>query len=170
MIGSKPSVEQSTVETLDIDMCLTSRICEGCQRWRNRVIFWQTPWSGKRQLRGLARASVWQMMLALVSPPCCARVNLGSGFPHKAAHVVFWLLLCRKVRASTKRKRQRIDQSGHFGGRFRFRFRPRVRTGLITEELGKLRTRVIHALAGSARGRERNLGFSPCLLGQRAWL
>ena len=118
------------VETLDIDMCLTSRICEGGQRWRNRFFFWQTPWSGKRQLRGLARASVWQMMVALVSPPCCARVNLGSGFPHKAAHVVFWFLLCRKVRASTKRKRKRIDQSGHFGGRFRFRFRPRVRTGL----------------------------------------
>jgi hypothetical protein len=28
---------------------------------------------------------------------------------------------------------------------------------------------VYHALAGSARGREHNYGFSPCLLGQRAW-
>jgi hypothetical protein len=28
---------------------------------------------------------------------------------------------------------------------------------------------MIHALAGGARGREQNFGFSPCLLGQRAW-
>jgi hypothetical protein len=32
-------VEESTAETLNIDMCLTSGICEGYQRWRNRVIF-----------------------------------------------------------------------------------------------------------------------------------
>ena len=40
----------------------------------------------------------------------------------------------------------------------------------LTDELGIVRTRVIHALAGGARGREQNFGFSPCLLGQRAWL
>jgi hypothetical protein len=28
---------------------------------------------------------------------------------------------------------------------------------------------VTHALAGGARGREQNCGFSPCLLGQKAW-
>jgi hypothetical protein len=39
IVGVGPSVEQSTVETLEIDMCLTSTICEPCQRWRNRVIF-----------------------------------------------------------------------------------------------------------------------------------
>ena len=32
-----PSVEQSTAETLNIDMCLTSRLFEGQKRWRNRV-------------------------------------------------------------------------------------------------------------------------------------
>jgi hypothetical protein len=52
-------------------------------------IFWKTPCSGKRQLRDHARASVWQTMLALISPPCCARVYLGPGFPHKAAPAVF---------------------------------------------------------------------------------
>ena len=39
----------------------------------------------------------------------------------------------------------------------------------LTDELGIPRTRVIHVLAGGARGREQNFGFSPCLLGQRAW-
>jgi hypothetical protein len=32
-----PSVEQSTAETLNIDLCLTSRLFEGQKRWRNRV-------------------------------------------------------------------------------------------------------------------------------------
>ena len=40
----------------------------------------------------------------------------------------------------------------------------------LTDELGIVRTRVIHALAGGVRGRDLNFGFSPCLLGQRAWL
>jgi hypothetical protein len=40
IVGAGPSVEQSTAETLDFDMCLTSIICEGGQRWRNRVIMW----------------------------------------------------------------------------------------------------------------------------------
>ena len=40
----------------------------------------------------------------------------------------------------------------------------------LTDELGIIRTRLIHALAGGARRREQNFGFSPCLLGQRAWL
>ena len=39
----------------------------------------------------------------------------------------------------------------------------------LTDELGICPTRVIHALAGGARGREQNFGFSPRLLGQRAW-
>jgi hypothetical protein len=39
-MGVGPSVEQSTAETLDIDMCLTSILCEGGQRWHNRVILW----------------------------------------------------------------------------------------------------------------------------------
>jgi hypothetical protein len=33
-------VEESTAETLDIGICLTSRIRESFQRWRNRVILW----------------------------------------------------------------------------------------------------------------------------------
>jgi hypothetical protein len=39
IMGGKPSVEEGMAETLDIDMCLTSRISEGQKRWRNRVIF-----------------------------------------------------------------------------------------------------------------------------------
>jgi hypothetical protein len=38
IVGVEPPVKQSTAETLGIDICLTSRICEGDQRWRNRVI------------------------------------------------------------------------------------------------------------------------------------
>jgi hypothetical protein len=34
-----PSVKQSTAETQEIDVRLTSIICEGGQRWRNRVVF-----------------------------------------------------------------------------------------------------------------------------------
>jgi hypothetical protein len=34
----KTWVEESMAETLDIDMCLTSRICERQNRWRNRVL------------------------------------------------------------------------------------------------------------------------------------
>jgi hypothetical protein len=37
-MSAKPSVEQSTAETLDIDVYLTSRIFEESQRRRNRVI------------------------------------------------------------------------------------------------------------------------------------
>jgi hypothetical protein len=33
----KTWVEQSMAETLDIDMCLTSRTCEQVGCWRNRV-------------------------------------------------------------------------------------------------------------------------------------
>jgi hypothetical protein len=39
----------------------------------------------------------------------------------------------------------------------------------MNDELGICRTRVIYALAGGERGQERNCGFSPCLLGQKAW-
>jgi hypothetical protein len=39
----------------------------------------------------------------------------------------------------------------------------------LTDRLGKLRTRVIYALAGDDRGHELNYGFSPCRLGQKAW-
>jgi hypothetical protein len=35
----KTRVEQSMAETLDIDMCLASRIFEWQTRWRNRVLF-----------------------------------------------------------------------------------------------------------------------------------
>jgi hypothetical protein len=35
---------------------------------------------------------------------------------------------------------------------------------IMTNELGNNRTRVIHTLAGGARGHENNCGFSPCLL------
>jgi hypothetical protein len=39
--GVGPSMEQSTAETLDIGVCLTSGFCEGYyQCWRNRVILW----------------------------------------------------------------------------------------------------------------------------------
>jgi hypothetical protein len=31
-------VEQSTAETLNIDICLTSRIFDGLKRWRNKVL------------------------------------------------------------------------------------------------------------------------------------
>jgi len=37
IIGSQPSVEQSTAETLNTDMCLTSGIYEGAVCLRNRV-------------------------------------------------------------------------------------------------------------------------------------
>ena len=39
----------------------------------------------------------------------------------------------------------------------------------LTDELGIVRTRVIHALTGDARGCEQNFGFSPCLLSQGSW-
>jgi hypothetical protein len=38
VMGGEPSVEEGMAETLDIDMCLTSSICEGQIRWRNRVL------------------------------------------------------------------------------------------------------------------------------------
>ena len=40
IIEPQPSLEQTTAGTLDIDTCLISRICEPCQRWRNRFILW----------------------------------------------------------------------------------------------------------------------------------
>jgi hypothetical protein len=46
------------------------------------VHYLQTPGSCKRQLRRLASASVWKMVLALISPPCCARVDLGLTAPY----------------------------------------------------------------------------------------
>jgi hypothetical protein len=39
----------------------------------------------------------------------------------------------------------------------------------LTGELGILRTREGHALAVGARGHEQIYGFSPCLLGHKAW-
>jgi hypothetical protein len=39
----------------------------------------------------------------------------------------------------------------------------------LTYELGLVRTREGNALAVGARGHERNCGFPPCLLGQKAW-
>jgi len=38
IMGEKPSVEEGMAETLDIDMCLTSRICERQKRRRNRAL------------------------------------------------------------------------------------------------------------------------------------
>jgi hypothetical protein len=35
--GSQPSVEEGISEMLNIHMCLTSRICEQAECWRNRV-------------------------------------------------------------------------------------------------------------------------------------
>jgi hypothetical protein len=40
IIEPQPSLEQTTAGTLDIDMFLTSRMCEGCKRWRNRFFLW----------------------------------------------------------------------------------------------------------------------------------
>jgi hypothetical protein len=38
MVGVEPSVKQSTAETLDIDMRLTSKIFEPYQRWRTWAV------------------------------------------------------------------------------------------------------------------------------------
>jgi hypothetical protein len=38
IIEPQPSVEEGMAKTLNVDMCLTSRICEGQKRWRNRVL------------------------------------------------------------------------------------------------------------------------------------
>jgi hypothetical protein len=38
IIEPQPSVEEGMAKTLNIDMCLTSRICEGQKRWRNQVL------------------------------------------------------------------------------------------------------------------------------------
>jgi hypothetical protein len=38
IIEPQPSVEESMAKTLNIDMCLTLRICEGQKRWRNQVL------------------------------------------------------------------------------------------------------------------------------------
>jgi hypothetical protein len=37
VIGSQPSVEEGIAEMKNIHMCLTSRICEQAECWRNRV-------------------------------------------------------------------------------------------------------------------------------------
>jgi hypothetical protein len=37
IIEPQPSVEEDMAKTLNIDMYLTSRICEGQKRWRNQV-------------------------------------------------------------------------------------------------------------------------------------
>ena len=50
IVGVGPSVEQSTAETLDIDMCLTSGLFEVVQRWRIRVIFRLISWHSKLPL------------------------------------------------------------------------------------------------------------------------
>jgi hypothetical protein len=39
IISTKPSVEEGIAETLNIDMFLTSRICEQAGCWRNQVFF-----------------------------------------------------------------------------------------------------------------------------------
>ena len=74
---------------------------------------------------------------------------------------------------------KRTDESAREHVRFGDRFltvlrvwpfkRGNFKDHALTDELGICPTRVIYALAGSARGREQNFGFSPCLLGQRAW-
>jgi hypothetical protein len=38
IIEPQPSVQEGMAKTLNIDMCLTSRICEGGKRWRNQVL------------------------------------------------------------------------------------------------------------------------------------
>ena len=57
------------------------------------------------------------------------------------------------------------SQSYEFGNKKEGNFKDHA----LTDELGICPTRVINALAGGARGREQNFGFSPRLLGQRAW-
>jgi hypothetical protein len=74
---------------------------------------------------------------------------------------------------------KRTDKSAHEGVRFGVRslalllFRVYLnvifKDQALTNELGSRRTRVIHALAGGARGHEQNFGFSPCHEGQKAW-
>ena len=39
----------------------------------------------------------------------------------------------------------------------------------LTRELGIMRTQEGHTFTAGARGQERNCGFTPCLLGQKAW-
>jgi hypothetical protein len=39
IIEPQPPVEEGMAKTLNIDMCLTSRIFEGQKRWRNQVLF-----------------------------------------------------------------------------------------------------------------------------------
>ena len=39
IIEPQPSVEEGMAKMLNIDMCLTSRICEGQERWRNQLLF-----------------------------------------------------------------------------------------------------------------------------------
>ena len=68
--------------------------------------------------------------------------------------------------------REHVRFGDHLLALLRFRAYTNVifKDHALTDELGIARTRVIHALAGGARGRVQNFGFSPCLLCQRAWL
>jgi hypothetical protein len=45
----------------------------------------------------------------------------------------------------------------------------KIKNHALTDELRNHRTRVIHALAGGARGHEQKCGFLKCLLCQKAW-
>jgi hypothetical protein len=38
IMGGKPSVEEGMAEMPNIHMCLTSRICERQNQWRNQVL------------------------------------------------------------------------------------------------------------------------------------
>jgi hypothetical protein len=41
IVVSQPSVEEGMAETLNIHMCITSRMCERPRCWRNRVLYGQ---------------------------------------------------------------------------------------------------------------------------------
>jgi len=114
----------------------------------------------------------------------CVHVGLGallSGFHVTREEVPCFLKnlhpACRVIRGVEVKKRTDESAREHvrFGGRslalLRFRAYLNVvfKDHALTDELGICPTRVIHALAGDARGREQNFGFSPCLLGQKAW-
>ena len=88
-------------------------------------------------------------------------------------------LACRVISGVEVQKRADESAREHvrFGGRSLalLRFREysnvifKVKDHALTDGLGIVRTRVIHALAGGARGREQNFSFSPYLLGQKVW-
>ena len=64
------------------------------------------------------------------------------------------------VRAKTRRQTITPDDLAHYPTQVILQLR---------DEIEIAPTRVIYALAGGARGREQNFGFSPYFLGQRAW-